>query len=37
MLPLYVTRIEDLGRSDFVKVDCATLPPLRPADAAAPT
>jgi len=23
MLPLYAARIEDLGRSDFVKVDCA--------------
>jgi hypothetical protein len=23
MLPLYATRIEDLGRGDFVKVDCA--------------
>ena len=23
MLPLYLARIEDLGRSDFVKVDCA--------------
>jgi hypothetical protein len=23
MLPLYAVRIEDLGRSDFVKVDCA--------------
>jgi hypothetical protein len=24
MLPLYVVRIEDLGRGDFVKVDCPT-------------
>ena len=23
MLPLYTTRIEDLGQGDFVKVDCA--------------
>ena len=23
MLPLYATRIEDLGQGDFVKVDCA--------------
>ena len=23
MLPLYATRIEDLGPGDFVKVDCA--------------
>jgi hypothetical protein len=23
MLPLYAARIEDLGRDDFVKVDCA--------------
>jgi ribosomal protein S27E len=23
MLPLYAVRIEDLGRGDFVKVDCA--------------
>jgi hypothetical protein len=23
MQPLYLARIEDLGRSDFVKVDCA--------------
>jgi hypothetical protein len=23
MLPLYTTRIEDLGSGDFVKVDCA--------------
>jgi len=23
MLPLYAARIEDLGRGDFVKVDCA--------------
>ncbi len=23
MTPLYLARIEDLGRSDFVKVDCA--------------
>ena len=23
MLPLYATRIEDLGSGDFVKVDCA--------------
>jgi hypothetical protein len=23
MLPLYLARIEDLGQSDFVKVDCA--------------
>ena len=23
MLPLYVVRIEDLGRGDLVKVDCA--------------
>jgi ribosomal protein S27E len=23
MLPLYLTRIEDLGRGDLVKVDCA--------------
>ena len=23
MLPLYLARIEDLGRGDFVKVDCA--------------
>jgi len=23
MLPLYAARIEDLGQSDFVKVDCA--------------
>jgi hypothetical protein len=23
MLPLYAVRIEDLGQSDFVKVDCA--------------
>ena len=23
MVPLYATRIEDLGRGDFVKVDCA--------------
>jgi ribosomal protein S27E len=23
MQPLYVARIEDLGQSDFVKVDCA--------------
>jgi ribosomal protein S27E len=22
-MPLYAARIEDLGRSDFVKVDCA--------------
>jgi hypothetical protein len=27
MLPLYATRIEDLGPGDFVKVDCAALPP----------
>jgi ribosomal protein S27E len=24
MLPLYAARIEDLGQSDFIKVDCAT-------------
>jgi len=24
MLPLYAARIEDLGRGDLVKVDCAT-------------
>jgi ribosomal protein S27E len=23
MMPLYAARIEDLGQSDFVKVDCA--------------
>ena len=23
MLPLYATRIEDLGSGDFVKIDCA--------------
>ena len=23
MMPLYTARIEDLGRGDFVKVDCA--------------
>jgi ribosomal protein S27E len=23
MLPLYAARIEDLGRGDFVKIDCA--------------
>jgi hypothetical protein len=23
MQPLYLTRIEDLGRSDLVKIDCA--------------
>ena len=23
MLPLYATRIEDLGQGDFIKVDCA--------------
>jgi hypothetical protein len=23
MLPLYAARIDDLGQSDFVKVDCA--------------
>jgi ribosomal protein S27E len=24
VVPLYAARIEDLGRSDFVKVDCAS-------------
>jgi hypothetical protein len=28
MLPLYAARIEDLGQSDFVKVDCAACHPV---------
>jgi hypothetical protein len=28
MLPLYTTRIEDLGQGDFVRIDCAACHPV---------
>jgi hypothetical protein len=33
MLPIHAARIEDLGRSDLVKVDCAACQHVRAADA----
>ena len=36
MLPLYASRIEDLGLGDFVKVDCAACHHIAPADAEDP-